>query len=366
MGTELQAPTWPAITTDEAVATLAHFPTAGCLTALEWHSPRPFSAAALVRTTGGMFVLKRHHGRVRSPEGLAEEHGFIAHLARSICVPEIMSTADGATAIALGEFTYELHRRSPGRDLYRDRPSWAPFLSYAHAEAAGAALARLHQASRGFDAPKRAVQPLVSSLSILLAADPVAAAEAYARSRPALAAFLAEPPRRRQLAALFGKSAEPLVARLAVEPPLWTHNDWHPSNLLWDEDGTVRTVFDFGLSDRTCAINDLAIAIERTAISWLRLGRGDDRGIADPTAALALLAGYAAVRTLGRGEREMLVRLLPLVHVEFALSEIDYFVSAASDCGSAVLAWNDYLLGHVAWFRSAAGQDLLLRIGQGA
>ena len=364
MGTELQAPTWPAITADEAAAALACFSTAGSLTDLEWHSPRPFSAAALVRTTRGTFVLKRHHGRVRSREGLAEEHGFIAHLSRRISVPEVMSTADGATAVALGEWTYELHRQASGSDLYRDRLSWTPFLSHAHAREAGVALARLHEASRGFDAPKRVIQPLVSSLSILLAADPAATAEAYVGARPALAAFLSERPWRGQLAALLGASAEGLAARLAAEPPLWTHNDWHPSNLLWDNDGTVRTVFDFGLSDRTCAVHDLAIAIERTAVSWLRLGRGDERGLADPDAALALLAGYAKIRPLGRDEVETLVQLLPLVHVEFALSEIEYFAGVVSDRGSAALAWNDYLIGHAEWFRSVPGQEFLLRIGQ--
>ena len=365
MGTDPQAPTWPAITADEAAATLAHFPAAGDLTALEWHSPRPFSAAALVRTTRGAFVLKRHHGRVRSCAGLAEEHAFIAHLARDISVPAVMSKADGATAVALGEWTYELHGQAPGSDVYRDRLSWTPFLSHAHAYMAGVALARLHEASRGFDAPKRATQPLVSSLSILPATDPAAAAEAYVRARPALAAFLSDGARRRQLAALFGASAYGLAARLAIEPPLWTHNDWHPSNLLWDADGTVRTVFDFGLSDRTCAIHDVAIAIERTAVSWLRLGQGDRQGIADPDAAMALLRGYAKICPLGREALETLVRLMPLVHVEFALSEIEYFAGVVSDRESAQLAWDDYLLGHAAWFRSAPGREFLLQIGRG-
>ena len=365
MGTRLEAPTWPAVTADEAAAALEGFSTAGSLTDLEWHSPRPFSALALVRTTRGAFVLKRHHGRVRSCAGLAEEHAFIAHLARRISVPEVMSTADGATAVMLGEWTYELHRQAPGSDLYRDRLSWTPFLSHAHAHEAGVALARLHQASSGFDAPRRATQPLVSSLSILLAADPAAAAEAYVGARPALAAFLSEGSRRRQLAALFGASPEELAARLAVAPPLWTHNDWHPSNLLWDADGTVRTVFDFGLSDRTCAIHDLAIAIERTAVSWLELGLRDDGGIGDPDAALALLAGYAKIRPLGRDDVETLIHLLPLVHVEFALSEVEYFAGVVFDRGSALLAWNDYLLGHAAWFRSAPGQEFLLQIGRG-
>ena len=365
MGTELTAPTWPAITADEAAATLAHFPAAGALTGVRWHSPRPFSAAALIHTTQGAFVLKRHDRRVRSPEGLAEEHGFIAHLRGSLPVPEVLAAADGTTAIAVANWTYELHRQAPGADLYRDRPSWTPFLSHAHARAAGAALAQLHRASCGYDAPARASQPLVSSFTILPAADPFATAEAYVAARPALAAFLSGRSWQPQLAALFATSGKELATRLAAAQPLWTHNDWHPSNLLWGADGAVRTVFDFGLADRTCALHDLAIAIERTAIAWLKLGQGGDDDLADPGAVLALLAGYATILPLGRDDRNALVGLLPLVHVEFALSEIDYFAGIVCDLPSAALAWDGYLLGHAAWFRSLPGRNFLQRIREG-
>ena len=43
--------------------------------------------------------------------------------------------ATGAIAVVRGDWTYELHRRSPGIDLYRDRVSWTPFLSHPHAHA---------------------------------------------------------------------------------------------------------------------------------------------------------------------------------------------------------------------------------------
>jgi Ser/Thr protein kinase RdoA (MazF antagonist) len=366
MGTGLEAPTWPAITAVEAEAALARFPAAGSMTGLRWHSPRPFSAAALVHTTQGAFVLKRHHRHVRSPAGLAEEHGFIAHLARRIPVAEVMTATDGSGAVTTGEWTYELHRQAPGIDLYRDRASWTPFMSDGHAHAAGVALAQLHRASRGYDAPRRANQPLVASFAILPADDPVAAVEAYIAARPALAAFVAERPWRRQMAALFGVSAAGLAARLAAAPPLWTHNDWHPSNLLWDRDGTVRTVIDFGLADRTCALHDLATAIERTAIGWLRLGQANDDDVADAETALALIAGYATLLPLGGDDLDTLVRLLPLVHVEFALSEVEYFAGVIDDPAAAALAWDGYLIGHAAWFRSAPGRELLRRIGQGA
>ena len=366
MGTAMEAPTWPAITADEAGGVIAGFPAAGRLTGLHWHSPRPFSAATLAHTTEGAFLLKRHHYSVRTVEGLAEEHAFIEHLAGAgKSVPEVMSTADGATAVASGAWSYELHRQAPGADLYRDSLSWTPFVSRAHAHAAGVALATLHEAARSFTAPPRRPQPLVASFTILPAADPIAAAEAYVAARPALAAFLESRPWRRELRRLFEALGQGLAPLLAEQTPLWTHNDWHPSNLLWASDGRVRTVFDFGLADRTCAVHDMATAIERTAVRWLDLGQGTN-DIADPDAALALLAGYAIVAPFGHADIAAVVRLLPLVHLEFALSEIDYFTAVVEDPASAVLAWDGYVIGHAEWFLSPPGQDFLRAIEAGA
>lgn len=65
--------------------------------------------------------------------------------------------------------------------------------------------------------------------------------------------------------------------------------------------------------------------------------------------------------------RETVLRLLPLVHVRFALSEIDYFAGVVDDSDAALLAWEGYLLGHADWFGSRAGRDFLasLRAGLG-
>jgi Ser/Thr protein kinase RdoA (MazF antagonist) len=368
MGLALEAPVWPAITSAEAETILSRFPAAGRLVGLRWHSPRPFSAATLVQTSRGEFLLKRHDRRLRTPRGLAEEHGFISHLGiAGVAVPEIMLANTGASAVAEGEWTYELHRKARGIDLYRDRLSWTPFLSHGHAHAAGAALARMHSAARDFVAPTRRPQPLVASFSILPAHDPLAAAEAYVLARPALAAFLAEKPWRQDLALLFDVRAADLAERLAGEPSLWTHNDWHPSNLLWSSDGEVCTLIDFGLADRSCALHDLATAIERTAIPWLQLGVKGAGMTPDAGAALALLAGYETQLPLSRADRETIVRLLPLVHVEFALSEVDYFAGILADPDHAALAWDGYLIDHANWFLSAPGRDFLDKLdGAGA
>ncbi|EGD60658.1 aminoglycoside phosphotransferase [Novosphingobium nitrogenifigens DSM 19370] len=366
MGTGLEAPSWPAIAHDEAQAVLAMFPEAGRLETLDWHSPRPFSSAALAQTDRGALFLKRHHRRLRSVAGLAGEHAFIAHLrARGVPVVDVLATRDGASAFAGGDWVWEVHRKAQGLDLYRDRQSWTPFLSLDHAHAAGAALARLHLAAQGFVAPARPALPLVTSLSILTAADPLAAAEDYVAARAGLADYLSGRDWRHELAALFdGFAVDRLAEDLAREPGLWTHNDWHPSNLLWTEAGDVASVLDFGLSDRTCALHDLATALERCAVRWLDL-TPDRQDVAEPDAARALLAGYHAVRPLSVEDRALLARLLPLVHVEFAMSEADYFHGVLARKGDADLAWDSYLFGHAHWFLTAPGRDLLDVVARG-
>lgn len=367
MGLVLETPAWPAILPAEAEAVVARFPGAGRLIGLCWHSPRPFSAAALLRTSRGEFFLKRHHRLLRSAASLAQKHRFIAHLrATGLPVPEIMASTDRIGAVAHGNWTYELHRKAPGIDLYRDRPSWTPFLSPDHAHAAGAALARLHVAAAGFADPARTVQPLVASFTIVPAPDPLSAAEAYVAARPALAGYLADKPWRRALGRLFAALGDGLPQRLSGQPSLWTHNDWHPSNLLWARDGAVCSIIDFGLATRTCALHDIATAIERTAFLWLMLGTGRDDTIADPAAALTLLAGYRTVRPLGTSDLDTVLALLPLVHVEFALSEVEYFAGILADRNSATLAWDGYLIAHAEWFLAPPGQDFLDQVRSAA
>ncbi len=367
MGLALEEPVWPAIVPAEAEAVVAHFPEAGRLIGLRWHSPRPFSAATLVQTSRGKFFLKRHHRLLRSCRSLAQEHAFITHLrATGLPVPEIMVSADRAGAIAHGDWTYELHRKAPGIDLYRDRPSWTPFLAHPHAHAAGAALARLHLAATRFAQPARTAEPLVASFTILPAPDPLSAAEAYVAARPALAGYLADKPWRRELGRLLGALGDDRPRRLAGQPPLWTHNDWHPSNLLWGDDGAVCSIIDFGLATRTCALHDIATAIERTAIQWLMLQAGSADRIADPAAALAILAGYRTILPLSGSDIDSVVALLPLVHVEFALSEVDYFAGILADGDSATQAWEGYLIGHAEWFLAPAGQDFLKQLRSAA
>lgn len=363
MGKALEAPTWPIITAFEAEAILAQFPDTGRFEGLSWHSPRPFSAAALARTDRGEFVLKRHHQHVRSPAALDDEHAFMAHLASAgLSVPEVLSTRQRTSAIAHDGWTYELHRKAAGADLYAERPSWTPYLIHDHAFAAGTALARLHLAARGFAGAERRPCPLVASFTIVPAHDPLAAAQAYIEARPAVARYLADKPWQADLERLFMTLGQGVPAMLEGRAPLWTHNDWHPSNLLWGDDGSVRTIFDFGLATRTCVVHDLATAIERTAIPWLDLRRPDHELAVDIEAAGRLLDGYRTVLPLSHDDRQAVLCLLPLVHIEFALSEVDYFAGIINDRAQADLAWQGYAINHAEWFLSAAGQRSLQQL----
>src|SRR4051812_32035444 len=52
---------WPALTSAEVARVLQHYPQAGKPLRLEWHSPRPFSAACVMHTDAGEIFVKRHH-----------------------------------------------------------------------------------------------------------------------------------------------------------------------------------------------------------------------------------------------------------------------------------------------------------------
>src|SRR5579862_97816 len=184
----LVAPDWPPFTLAELRPLLAQFPALGEPVRIDSISPRPLSAAGVVKTANARVFIKRHHRSVRDREGLLEEHRFLAHLvAHGAPVPRVHASAAGETAITIGDWTYEIHEIPPGQDLYGDAISWTPFRSSAHAHSAGQALARLHLAAQGFAAPSRKPRPLVASFTIFAALDPAAEMARYLAARPSLA-----------------------------------------------------------------------------------------------------------------------------------------------------------------------------------
>jgi Ser/Thr protein kinase RdoA (MazF antagonist) len=341
---------------------LAHF--SDCAEAREILSvsPRPFSAASVVATSGGRVFIKRHSLMVRDRDGLHEEHRFMEHLrAHGAPVPRVFAASSGETAIESGEWIYEVHEASDGVDLYEEALSWTPFRSTKHARSAGEMLARLHLASRGFDAPQRNVQPLVASFTVFSDNNPTAAMNRYFAARPALAEDAVARQGCKDALALLAPFHAELKLLLPVLKPLWTHNDLHASNLLWsDASNNARTVavIDFGLADRTNAVHDLAHAIERNIVEWLELRAGFEDAEDVPVhieALHALLDGYESVRPLVAQEAAALAPVTALCHAEFALTEADYYLGVLRSEKNARACVEDYLVGHARWFRSAGG-----------
>jgi Ser/Thr protein kinase RdoA (MazF antagonist) len=295
---------------------------------------------------------------VRSLIDVAAEHAFLDHLRRGgIAVPEVLALPDGNTAMSLRQWVYEVHAAASGQDLYREALSWTPYRSCSHAAAAGDALARVHLVAASYPAPARPGPPLLcSSARLISAVDFGAALDRWLVSRPATAQYLAEQGGRTRIVSAVGSLADRVAEIWPTLPSSWGHHDWHGSNLLWGADGEVTGVIDVGLADRSSPAFDVASAIERSMIGWLEL-TDDPPGVPDVhfDQLAALLDGYQRVRPLSAAERAAVPMLLPVVHVELALSEVEYYVGVRNDLASADLAYEGYLLGHLAFFAGEAG-----------
>lgn len=343
---------WPSLASDEVEAVLGEE-----IAEIEWRSPRPLSTTARIRTGAGRrLIVKRLPRALRTPEALAEEHGFTDHLReRGVRVPKAWTagTRDDFT----GGFTYEIQELGDGEDLYRDSFSWSPYKAEEHAATAGAALADLHTAAVGYSAPPRPFRPLSSGFRIFGASDPIAAIERIASDHPALGDFLAARDWRSDIERVMLPAHRRLMPMLAGLEPLWTHNDWHGANLLWRGFDSP-TVLDFGLADRTTAAYDVAIALERFAVDWLSIRDGGPANI-QHSQLQRFLSAYRARRP--DAELAALPLLFPLAHAEYELSEIDYFVSVVPGGSekNAEIAYRDWFLGHAEWAlcRSESGAE---------
>jgi Ser/Thr protein kinase RdoA (MazF antagonist) len=363
MGKERVEPDWPLLTLDELRTLFTEFTSIGEPAEILSVSPRPFAAASVVGTGRGRVFVKRHSRTVRDREGLAEEHRFMAHLLRNgALVPKVIATSKGETAVEMGNWCYEIHEAVEGIDIYRDALSWTPFFTAAHARSAGQAMARIHVASVGYNGPRRQPRPLVSSFTIFANKNPDAELSRYIEARPALAEYLhgrSDCSDALELLVPFHAELFPMLPEIES---LWTHNDLHASNLIWSHSGwytRVASVIDFGLCDRTNAVHDLALAIERNIIEWIELAEGAEGVPVHFDHLEALLAGYESVRTLSDVEAAALAPMLALCHAEYALSEAEYLWGILHSGEKAQLASDGYLVGHARWFHSQAGERLL-------
>jgi Ser/Thr protein kinase RdoA (MazF antagonist) len=361
----LTEPDWPALTQDEVRELLAGFPELLPPFRILSVSPRPLSAAVVVLTREGRVFVKRHARVVRDAEGLREEHRFMRYLrSRGAAVPPVLANLRGESAIESGDWTYEVHEVPEGIDAYEEAISWTPFRCSEHARAAGQAMARLHLAAEGYDAPPRAGRALAAGFSIYAMPNAAAVFDAYVNARPALRAYLASRNCREEAVELLSPFHDELLPLLPALKPLWTHNDLHPSNLFWSdagEGGAVTAAIDFGLCDRTNAVHDVALAIERSIVDWLALV--NDASHPGKVAVHfdhlgALLEGYESVRPMSGVEARALAPVLALCHAEFALSETDYFLSVLHSEEKAWYACEGYLVLHARWWRGEGAKLL--------
>ena len=366
MDGSLVEPDWPPLRADEVSGILRQFVECEGPVEILSVSPRPFSAASVIAAGDRRLFVKRHPLVVRDHQGLREEHSFLDYLrTKDVLVPRVLATRVGETTVETGNWTYEVHETPPGIDLYEHAISWTPFRSTSHARSAGQILARLHIAAEGFAEPRRTARPLVSSFSIFAAADPAVALKTYLDARPALAHDAATRQDCDDGLERLAPFHDELLPLLPALTPLWTQNDLHASNLFWSDpsdEARAVAVIDFGLADRTNAVHDLALAIERNIVEWLTLVNNPvhpDNVTVHFSHLHALLTGYEQVRPLSDEEAAALAPMVALCHAEFALTEADYFLGVLKSPEKARIATDGYLVGHARWFHSTAGRRLL-------
>ena len=398
MGTAPEAKDWPDIRPNELHVLQQHYAELQGRLEILWRSPRPFSSALLVRVhesdmpshtenehgSSGLqhqtaseqdhlsqseqvqnpsqdYFIKRSHCSFRSAEDLIEEHHFIQFLAQQgLAVPELLKTQQQRTALLLEDWSYEVHKKAKGIDVYIDHLSWKPFFYAEHAAQAGLKLAKLHQIAANYPIrQERSARYLVSNQRLLDSDDLAAAIQLRIESSPTLCQYFAENPLDPQFLNDVSSIHQNIKTYFALEQKIWTHNDFHASNLLWSDEtaqAKVTTVIDFGLCDYNSAIYDLAVSIERNFIDWLALEHSAHIAI-DEQGLTAFLKAYLS-RTQTIQHLHILPELLHIVHIDFTLSELEYFLAITGNLQHAHAAHYDWLIGHVEWFKGLQGQML--------
>ncbi len=344
LGTDPVEPDWPPLTDAEVTDIVgpAH---------VVWRSPRPLSAAAVVERSHHRLFVKRHHTSVRTPEGLAEEHAFLRHLRlRGAPVVEVLDLA------TRGEWTYEVHSAGSGIDLYRDALSWSPFRSpptrgppARHWPASTwrrrASTHRAAKCSRWWRR-SRCSRPR-----------PRTELERYVEERPQLAKGLADFPGVRTRSASSSPSTRTWPRTSRTWPPL------DPQRLARLEPPLEQGRF---------GGDGPGLRHERPHNRRPRPGHGH-RTQHGPVAPARLpgprrgrrrTPGGLSVGTPAHPRRvEGAPGPTPLVHAEFALSELGYFHGVTRSTENSRLAY-EYYVGHAEWFSGESGQRLLDLVGR--
>lgn len=376
MGNAWENKDWAHISAPDLASLQQHYPCLQGRIETLWCSPRPFSSAVRVKvlqdqtlpdgvstaaTSAPQYFIKRSHRSFRSARDILQEHAVLQHLARKgIPVAKLMSSNYGLTALELGDWSYEVYATAAGLDLYADQQSWKPFFHADHAAKAGALVARLHLAMQDFpERQGRSAAYLVSNQQLLDSENIVAALQARIEQSPELSRYFADKVLPTEFLDRIAQVHHHIKPALQQASRIWTHNDLHASNLFWSADSAqaeITAVIDFGLADRNSALYDLAVTIERNFIDWLALEQGARIDV-DEAGLTAFLQAYFAA-TPPPEDFSVLPELLKIVHLDFAFSELEYFVGISRNLKHADAAYYDWIVGHVDWFFGEQGQHL--------
>ena len=365
MGESLELKDWQDISAADLAQLQQLYPQLQGQAAVLWRSPRPFSSAMLIQVNQAAYFIKRSHRSFRTAADLKQEHQLIQHLAeQQLPLPKIICSKDGATAVELDDWSYEVHEKAPGLDLYADHLSWKPFFCAGHAAQAGKMLAALHKAAENYPAVQgRGAQQLISNQDLLLSDDIAQAIRQRIPNSPALSAYFADQELDQAWLSQLAHVHEKVKTAMQRAPKIWTHNDLHASNLLWSENSDqaeISTVIDFGLTDRNSAIYDLAVTVERNFIDWLALNQTQDIHI-DEAGLQAFIQAYVK-HAHPLQELAILPELIKIVHTDFAVSELEYFTGITRNFKHADAAYYDWLIAHTAWFFKPQGQQFCQKL----
>jgi len=332
-----------------------------------WRSPRPFSSAVLIQVKRKaetadrpQYLIKRSHHSFRQVTDILQEHAFLQHLAsKAIPVATLVTSKQNMTAIELDGWSYEVYEKAQGLDLYADQQSWKPFFYPEHAAKTGALLAKLHMATQDYAEPRgRSAHYLVSNQNFLESNNIVTAIQQRIQSSPSLTHYFKNKVLEQSFLEQISKIHQAIQPTLKNAKKIWTHNDLHASNLFWSAasaQADITAVIDFGLCDRNSALYDLAITIERNFIDWLELEHTAEIGIDEPGLTAFLNAYFKHPHP--QEDFSILPELLQIVHLDFAFSELEYFLEITQNQTHADAAYDDWIIGHVDWFLSKQGQQ---------
>ena len=370
MGSDWENKDWLHITVPELHRLQSYYPCLQGSVQILWCSPHPFSSAVLVEVMQALastgqtnlhsYFIKRSHRSFRRAQDILQEHAVLQHLAsKNIPVATLIASNCGLTALEMGDWTYEVYEKAAGFDLYVDQQSWTPFFYTEHAAKVGSLLAKLHVAMQDFpELHGRSARYLVSNQQLLESENIVTAIQQRIQNSPELSRYFAD----KNLDAVFlervSQTHHKIKHILQQTTKIWTHNDLHASNLFWSTqsaDANITAVIDFGLSDRNSALYDLAITIERNFIDWLALEHTSQISV-DEAGLSAFLQAYCA-EIHPQQDFSILPELLKIVHLDFAFSELEYFVGITQNLKHADAAYYDWIVGHVNWFFTEQGQQ---------